>query len=445
MDKQLIVIQSPLATRSGYGDFARDICRHVIELYPHADIKLISLGWGQCPMDALSLTNPRDTELIRRIAPVPLQLNRQPDVFMQISVPNEFQALGKYNIGITAMIETTMISKPWMEGLNRMDVNVAISNHGKLVAESTTIEEKNQQGQIVNVLKLNKPIEVLHNCVDLNIFRKLQPSDVPQSVNDALGQIDEDFCFLFVGHWLRGNLGEDRKNVGLLVKTFLETFKDRNPKTRPALILKTSGAGFSLIDREEILTKIAQIKATCTGVLPNIYVLHGDLTDIEMNGLYNHPKVKCHVSFTKGEGFGRPLLEATLSQKPIIASGWSGHLDFLDPENALLVGGELKSVDGSAVWDDVIIRESQWFNIDVQTAQRAMWSVWKNPSQYFDGAYRLAKNARLNFNYDTIRDKTKELLDKYIPPFAAPIPINLNLPKIQTIDAPQKLEEAVTP
>ena len=54
-----------------------------------------------------------------------------------------------------------------------------------------------------------------------------------------------------------------------------------------------------------------------------------ELISEELNELYNHPKVKAMVSTTKGEGFGRPLLEFSLTGKPIMASGWSGHLDFL--------------------------------------------------------------------------------------------------------------------
>jgi hypothetical protein len=104
-------------------------------------------------------------------------------------------------------------------------------------------------------------------------------------------------------------------DLGMLIKTFLETFK--NKKKQPALILKTSGATPCILDREDILSKIKQIRATVEGKTPNIYVLHGDLSDEEMNEMYNHPKVKAHVSFTHGEGFGRPLLEASLSEKVV--------------------------------------------------------------------------------------------------------------------------------
>ena len=98
--------------------------------------------------------------------------------------------------------------------------------------------------------------------------------------------IEEDFCFLHVGHWLQGKLGEDRKDLGMLVKVFCETFK--NQKNPPALVLKTSGATPCIIDREDILDKIENIKHQVVGNLPNIYVLHGDLRDEEINELYNH-------------------------------------------------------------------------------------------------------------------------------------------------------------
>jgi hypothetical protein len=111
-------------------------------------------------------------------------------------------------------------------------------------------------------------------------------------------------------------LGHDRKDVGMLIKTFCETFKGKSNK--PALILKSSGAGYSILDREEILKKINQIRTDDS--LPNVYLLHGSITNEEMNGLYNHPKVKTMVSFTHGEGYGRPLAEFATSEKPIIAT-----------------------------------------------------------------------------------------------------------------------------
>ena len=190
--------------------------------------------------------------------------------------------------------------------------------------------------QKVGELRLQKPIEVLFEGADTNIYKTTK--QFSKSLVDEMNKIEEKFNFLYVGHWLRGDLGQDRKDTGMLVKTFLEKFK--NMKKPPALIMKTSHSSFSVIDRREILKKINDIRQSVEAKsYPNIYVLHGDLDDEEMNELYNHPKVKVHISFTKGEGFGRPLLEASLSEKPVMVSNWSGQLDFLNKNNAILLPG----------------------------------------------------------------------------------------------------------
>ena len=183
-------------------------------------------------------------------------------------------------------------------------------------------------------------------------------------------------------------LFRSRKNVGMLIKAFFEVFKGK--KNRPALVLKTSIIGPSYMDRDEILKRIKQIRETVNSKdLPNIYLLHGELEDEQMNYLYNHPKVKAMISFTKGEGFGRPLLEFTLTQKPLLASGWSGHLDFLDQEFANLLPGEVKQVDRSAV-NDFILEQSGWFNIDQGYASKSMEDMFKNYKNYIGKAKQLA-------------------------------------------------------
>jgi len=309
--KPLCIVRAPCATRSGYGDMSRDIIRHLIE-YDKYDVRVHSVPWGDTPMNALDENNPKDKMILDRI--LTSTVNKQPELFVVVSVPNEFQRIGKYNIGITAGIETTAVSPPWVKGCNEMDVVFTISEHSKRIFENSKYGFKNPDGT-EGLLELTKPIEVLHNCIDTTIFGKNAPTE--PSMVKALDAIPESFCYLFVGHWLQGALGEDRKNVGFLVKMFLETFKQIQTKNPPALILKTSNAGFSILDREEILNRIEQIRSTVTlehgQSLPNIYLLHGELTEKEMNTIYNHPKVKAHISLTKGEGFGRPLLEASVS------------------------------------------------------------------------------------------------------------------------------------
>lgn len=436
MTKPLCVIAGPFGTRSGYGDMARDIIRHILDLGRY-EVKLISLPWGNTPINALDVKNPKDVPVLDAIIPPPYGLPRQPELFIQISVPNEFQPQGKYNIGITAGIETTLCSPEWIEGCNRMNVIWTISEHSKRIFESTVMERRDQAGNSLGQVKINVPVEVLHNCVHTDVFRKIPAKELDADLRLELVNIKEDFCFLFVGHWLNGEIGEDRKNVGLLVKTFCETFKNKGPMNRPALILKTSGAGFSVLERENILRKIDIIKQTVGGTCPNVYFLDGELTESQMNSLYNHPKVKAHISFTKGEGFGRPLLEATQSQKPVIASGWSGQLDFLNAEDAVLLGGELRNVERSAVWQGVIIPESMWFNVDVNFASGAMQHVVKHYDKFLERAKTLAKKNEKDFSYDAIKIRTATLLDKYVPEFA--IPVTMTLPPLPARPALRKI------
>ena len=124
--------------------------------------------------------------------------------------------------------------------------------------------------------------------------------------------------------------------------------------------------------------KIDSLRKTVKGKLPNVYLLHGEISDKQMKYLYNHPKVKVMVSHTKGEGFGRPLLEFSLIGKPIIASGWSGQTDFLDRTMSLLIGGELRNVHKSAAVKDMILEQSQWFYPNDQEVAKAYRETFKH-------------------------------------------------------------------
>ena len=429
--KPLFFISCPIDTYSGYGARSRDIVKALIKSDKY-DIKILPQRWGSTPFGFLQADNPEHKQILDLCWNQP-QLPKQPDVWMQITVPNEFQPIGKFNIGMTAGIETTVCAPEWIDGLNRMDLTLVSSEHAKKVFEESTFEQRdrNQNNQVVRTIKLEKPIEVLFEGVDTNIYQKLD-AIVGSEVNDVLDSIDEDFNFLFVGHWLQGALGQDRKDTGMLVKTFLETFKNK-PK-KPGLILKTSSATYSIMDRDEILEKINQIRAHVGNdkELPNIYLLHGELTDSEINELYNHSKVKAHVSFTKGEGYGRPLLEASISQKPVIAPAYSGPIDFLDKDMAVLLPGQLTQIHQSAVVQNMLIPESSWFTVDYKKAADVLEDVFKNPKKYVEGAKRQSYRSRTEFSLDKMGEKLIELIDTKVPK-----PVQLKLPQLKKIELPK--------
>jgi len=422
--KKLMLICAPVTSRSGYGDHARDLVRSLIN-HDKYEIKIFDVNWGETPRDALD--EKLDKNIIDCILPEP-KIARQPDVYIDIRIPNEFQQWGKVNIGITAGIETTAVSDKWIDGCNKMDLIIVPSEHSKqgfasaLYEKMQTLPDGKQQK--IGELKLEKPIEVLFEGSDENIFKPIDNSSL-----DLVDDIKEDFCFLHVGMWGKGGYGEDRKDIGKLVKVFYESFA--NKKEQPALILKTSGAGFSILDREECLKKIRQIKDKFPQDwnLPNIYLLHGSLSVEEMNKLYNHPKVKSFVSLTHGEGYGRPLQEATMVGLPIIASGWSGQMDFLSETDSFLLGGEMIPVPKSQVWKDIIVSESQWFNVNETQAYKAMNHCFKNYDEVKEKALNLMKTNRDKFTLNKMTEKFDEIITPYID--KAPTQVGLKLPKLK--------------
>ena len=421
--KSTFFISSPFDTYSGYGARSRDIIKAIIETNKY-NVKLLSQRWGNTPFGFCE-DNPEWTFLNEYVYSNP-QLQEQPDIWMQITVPNEFQAVGKYNIGVTAGIETTIAHGSWIEGINRMNLTLVSSNHAKQTFLNSQFETRNAQGQPLGQVKVEKPIEVLFEGVNLSTYF---PDNKPCMIDF---DIKESFAYLFVGHWLQGEMGEDRKNVGLLVKAFYETFK--NQKSKPALILKTSGATNSYMDREELLKKINSIKHSVNSTdLPSVYLLHGDFSDVEMNSLYNHSKVKAMVSLTKGEGFGRPLLEFSLTKKPIITTNWSGHTDFLNPEFNALIGGQLQKIHPSAVVSNMLIAESEWFAPDHGQIGHYLKDVFKNYKNYAEKAKRQAYKSKTEFSWEKMKEKLDDIFSNHVPQLPKQIELklpDLNLPTL---------------
>ena len=436
--KPLMLITGPVATRSGYGSHSRDLCRSLIAM-DKFDIKINSLRWGNCPMNALDESKPEDVEILSRILNTN-ELPKQPEVHIQISVPHEFTPIAKYNIGVTAGIENTAPKAEWIQGMNRMNINIVPSKFVKGIFESVTYEEINEQSkQKTGELKCTTPIEVLFEGADVNIYKKTK--DISDDLKSEMDIIKERFIFLYTGHWLQGNLGQDRKDTGMLLKTFLETFKNKpNP---PAFVMKTSGATFSIIDRNEIMGKIEEIKSSVKGTLPPVYFLHGDLTDEEMNQMYNHPKVKAHITFTHGEGFGRPLLEASLSEKIVIAPNWSGHIDFLNKNNSILLPGVMTDVHKSSLPKEMLVDGAKWFTVNYQYASQVMKDVLKNNRKYVMMAKKQSMYNRVNFSMNKMTKDFGKILDRYLPKFEEqPQQVDLKLPKLKKVggDKPKEIK-----
>ena len=424
MSKPTFVISCPINTYSGYGARSRDIVKAIIELDKY-DVKILPQRWGSTPQGFIK-DNPEWEFLTKHLLNSP-QLPSQPEIWMQITVPNEFQQVGKYNIGCTAGIETTIAPAEWIEGCSRMNLILGSSEHTIKVLKDSKFEKRDQKtNQPVGNIEWNGDSEVIFEGANTDVYK-------PVKSTFDLSNIKEEFAYLFVGHWMQGQLGEDRKNVGLLIKAFFETFKNKSKK--PALILKTSTVGSSYMDRDELIRRIKAIKDTVKSTnLPSIYLLHGEFTDIEMNEIYNHSKVKAMVNLTKGEGFGRPLLEFSLVNKPIITTNWSGHTDYLNPEFVTLLQGTMTKVHPSAA-NNMLLAEAEWFNVDHGHVGHYLKDVFENYKGYAENAKRQGFQSRTKFSFDAMKEKLGKLFTDKIPEF--PKQVQLQLPKLKKIELPK--------
>jgi len=399
MSKPTLLFRGPVETMSGYGAHSRDLLYSLYEMNLF-EIKVDSCAWGHTPKTALENGNEfhnwiKDSIVTNSIS--------KPDFYIQVTVPNEFQRFGNFNIGVTAGIETTIAPKNWIDGCNNMDLIITTSKFSKDVLLQTVYNETEKlTGKLVSQYRITKPIEVLFEGVDTNVYNNIG--------GEFDLDIEEDFVFVFVGHWLKGDLGQDRKDVGMLIRCFMESFN--NQENKPALILKTSSATFSVKERENFRKRIQSI---CEGYNnpPSVYLLFGELTDSQMNSFYNHPKVKSMVSITKGEGFGRPLLEFTMTGKPIIASNWSGHKDFLTMDKAIMIGGKLLEVHDSVI-DDFIIKGSKWFQANYNEFVEVLKIVVKDYNSFKNNSEELRKINYENFSLSKMTDKFRQIITPYI-------------------------------
>lgn len=419
MSKPLLLFQAPVATRSGYGDHSRDILKSLFEIDKY-DVKVVPTRWGNTPQNVLD----EDTEFNRRVlSSIVTQLTKQPDIFIQVTVADEFKPVGKFNIGITAGVETTVAPKDFIEGCNRMNVVITPSEFTKDVLQKTRFQEADQRTkQVIREIKLERPVNVLLEGVDTEVFNGKKGDSILESV-------DTDFNFLFVGHWLSGDIGQDRKDVGMMIKTFCTIFKGLKKDKQPGLILKTSSAGFSVMERERLTKKLKGVLDPYGDNCPPVYLVFGDLTQEEMNSLYNDEKVKAMLMFTKGEGYGRPLAEFATTGKPIIVSDWSGHKDFLPEKYTHYLEGELTEVHQSAQ-NKFLIQGSKWFTVNYSSAASVINQVFTRYHEACKKSEKLPHNIRKNFSMNNMTENLDKILSSYI---RIPEKVDLKLPQIKKL------------
>lgn len=422
-NKKRVVFQAPIYTQSGYGHRARDLAKCLLS-YEDFVVYFIPTDWGGTPWTGVDNESEFGREVKKRIV---LNLDFKPDIYIQHTIPNEFQSIGNYNIGITAGIETDMCAPSWVEGINRMDVVIGSTNHSLMALKNSSFNAVDKRtGQIVNQLRAKDTLgfRVLLEAVDTTPYNKVKTPVA--SVAEFLDEIPQDFAFLFVGQWMHGDAFQDRKDVAGLIKTFVTTFAKQPRSKQPALILKTSTGSISAIDEENVLYRIKSIVGDLDKA-PPIYLMYGDLDEKEMVSLYKHPKVKAMISMTKGEGFGRPLAEFAILGKPVIVPNWSGQVDFILPQYHTLLPGTMTPVHES-VLNDWFYQGSKWFTVDYGAASQALKQMQKNYDSYLKRAQEGKSHIRKILSFEKMKKDLKIILEESVKE-DKPL-FKLELPKI---------------
>jgi glycosyltransferase involved in cell wall biosynthesis len=384
--KQNILIRGPVLSQSGYGEQARFAMRAIRSKEDLFNIFILPLNWGQTGW--VSLDNQERNWIDERIKATHLytQQGGTFDISLQVTIPNEFERIAPVNIGYTAGIETTKVSSAWLNKVNEMDKIIVVSNHSKDVFKDTVYTAQHPTTGHSIKLECNSPIEVVNYPV--RDFKK-------QKINLNL---DYDFNYLAISQW------GPRKNFDNLINWFIEENADKEV----GLVLKTSIKNNSLTDREFTENKLKSIIAAHGDIKCKVYLLHGDLTEEELTGVYQDKKIKCLISTTHGEGYGLPLFEAAYNGLPVICVGWSGQKDFLYvPQKSgklkpmfTEVAYELKSVQPEAVWNGVIEKDSQWAFPKEESFKKALREVRSENSRCRRNASKLKKYLRENFTED---------------------------------------------
>lgn len=406
MRKLKVLLKAPVLVNAGYGVHSQMIYKALKE-NPNFDLFVESISWGTC---SFSLEDSEFYRELRGRVEFTQQALSQGlsdfDLFIHVTVPNEFERKGRVNVGITAGIETDKVSPQWLQKCNEMDLIIVPSEHSKKSFQDTVVDWNNEKTGETGVLTLTTPIQVVHEGVESEMFES--------EFKNLIGlEIQEEFAFLHVGQWGGGNLGEDRKNIGLMIQSFIDEFLDRKDV---ALVLKTNMSKNSQFDFDMVKSRIDAIKKSFNlpeERLPKIYLIHANLTREEIVDLYKHPKIKAYISMTHGEGFSIPTLEATMAGLPVLTTNWSGHLDFLS-DKFIPLEYELKPIPDSVVWEPLLIKGSRWAEVNVDDTKKKMRKIVNKYSQPKQWAQELQIRNKVLFDLESVNETFTDTLNTLI-------------------------------
>lgn len=376
--KKKVVLRAPVLSQSGYGVHSRQIARWLLSR-EDVDLIVVPVNWGITPW----FINPDEKDgLIGRIMSCSRPDAGPFDVSFQVQLPNEWDVkLAKKNVGVTAGVETTICNPEWVKCVNLMDRAIVPSTFVKATFErtGTLIDE----GKKVSVIPESFIDDILSD-----------------SIKQLPVKFSTEFNFLSVGQMTGRGSENDRKNTFNLLKWFCETFKDNE---QVGLVLKTNNGRETKMDRMLTTELVKQVLLSVRkSEYPKVHLLHGSMDDVEIAALYRHPSIKAFVTLTRGEGYGLPILEAAASGLPVIATNWSGYLDFLKSGRFIKLDFELKQIPRSRIDKNIFVPEAKWADVQEHDVKRKLEKFRERPEIPTQWAHEMQGQIKENFSFAAI-------------------------------------------
>lgn len=381
-----ILLRAPVLTSSGYGVHSRQIFDwlHKIE---NIDLTVECLNWGKTPW---LLNHDLEKGLVGKIMSYSKKLEPPYDITFQVQLPDEWDpSLGKKNIGITAAVETDQCNPKWITACNAMDEIIVPSTFTKKVLKNSGV--------------CLKPINVVHEYFnDIILENRTDIHDV---------KFPTAFNFLIVGQMGAMNAQDDRKNIFNTIDAIMHACQDRKDI---GIVIKTNLSKGTAIDRQLCINTFKKMKeAISTKYKNRIYLIHGNMSNSEIASLYTHPQINCLITGTRGEGFGLPIIEAAAAGLPVIATNWSGHLDFLG-DKFVKVNYELTEISKSRIDNRIFFKGFKWANPDIHHFKNKIIEFITNEKFYKENALSLKADVRNNFSKQQSHAKYEKIFRKII-------------------------------
>ena len=382
-----VLLRAPVLTMSGYGVHARQVARWLFEQEEALDLDITvePLNWGHTGW--LTDVDAEDG-LVGRVLQAADNTKPFYDVTIQLQLPNEWNPmLGAFNVGITAGVETDRCNPGWIDAVNQMNLVIVPSEFTK----SSFLASGNVSTDIVVIPEsFVDEVKDQDNCsIDLNLETK--------------------FNFLVFGQVTGNNPDNYRKNLAYTIKCMAEALAG-HPDV--GVIVKSNLARNTKIDRLASTNMFAKlIQEVKVGPGPRFYLLHGNMKNQEVVGLYKHPTVKALVSLTHGEGFGLPILEAAACGVPVIAPDWSGHMEFMKHGRFLKLEHKIAPIHESRVDNHIFVPGAQWAYPTEQDAKKKLVKFVDAPVIPKQWAMELKEKLLKLYDFETVSAQYSKILE----------------------------------